>query len=449
MRGAAGVGDPYDDRLGNGGYDVKRYDIDADWDGSTLKATVRIDASVLSSSLSQFNLDFGPRTTDGSVGHNPLVTSKVTVDGRPARFVNVDGELVVVPSTVLRAKQKFTVVVTYSGRPETFATKLEGGWYQLADKTVVVFGEPRGASSWYPVNDHPTDKADYRVRIRVPAGREVVANGTGTSRSLPDGRVEWEFTDGGPRSSYLGLLLIGDFEFADGGRSARGLPIRNVFPKGTTAKYKPVFAGQPEMIDFFETWFGDYPFSSYGAAVVDHRELPAIETQTLSLFSVRILRMGDAVVSHELAHQWFGDSVGLRRWNDIWLNEGFASYAEELWAQHVDPSHDITVSLASEAKSLRGLLNVPPVNPDSSDLFNASVYKRGAMTLHALRLEVGDDVFRQILRAHAMEGRFASSDTATFIALAERESGRDLTELFRLWLNETELPATLGGVALR
>ena len=273
--GSSGIGDPYDPRLGNGGYDATRYDIDADWDATTLAATARIDAVVGPRALRRFQLDFGPRRGEEGDPARQLVVSNVTVDGRRAASSTVDGELIVTPSVTLRAGREFTVVVTYRGRPERFPTRLEGGWRDLSDGTVVVFGEPRGASSWYPVNDHPSDKAEHVLTIRVPTGVEVAANGTGTPRVLADGRVEWTVAGGGLRSSYAGLLIIGQLEVAAEGRSASGIPVRNVFPSGTAPRFRPVFARQGEMIDLFESWFGPYPFDVYGAAVVFDDELPA------------------------------------------------------------------------------------------------------------------------------------------------------------------------------
>jgi len=219
--------------------------------------------------------------------------------------------------------------VSYSGMPGEFNRRGDGypvSWNSY-DDGVMVAGEPAGSSGWYPVNEHPLDKATYSYRITVPAPYSVAANGQLINTiSNPDDTSTFVWKSAWPMASYLATVNIAvfDVETEDG---PNGVLIRNYFEENISQRTRSTFDRQAEMIEFFNEVFGPYPFSAYGA-VVHNLDLGfALETQTLSLFG---RRTGEGVVAHELAHQWFGNSVSLKSWQDIWLNEGFASYAEIL-----------------------------------------------------------------------------------------------------------------------
>ncbi len=181
-------------------------------------------------------------------------------------------------------------------------------------------GEPSGAETWYPVNGHPSDKATYTLRITVPKPYDVASSGR-LLRITDDGDRRtflWETRD--PVASYLVALHIADLDETTA-VGPRGLPIRNYFAHAISASDRASFDRLPAMIAYFESAFGPYPFEAYGATVVDEAFGAALETQTMSTHSRDAV--AESVVVHELAHQWFGDSVGLERWQDIWLNEGF------------------------------------------------------------------------------------------------------------------------------
>ncbi|HMA37881.1 MAG TPA: M1 family aminopeptidase, partial [Chloroflexia bacterium] len=170
----------------------------------------------------------------------------------------------------------------------------------------------------------------------------------------------------------------------------------------------------------------------------------SLETQTLSLFGRGVV--GDPagaslVVAHELSHQWFGDSVSLKSWQDIWLNEGFATYAQYLWYEHTHDRAALDTVMQTLRDTLVGQRLPPPGRPPLDDLFNASVYNRGALTLHALRRTVGDDTFFRILQTYTARYRYGNAGTADFIAVAQEVSGRDLRSLFDSWLYADAVPA--------
>jgi len=440
--GAATLNDPYVDTFGNGGYDVDHYDLFIDWDPElgALDGVASIKATA-TQELDQFNLDF--------VG---MTISDVTVNGESARFVRDGFEVAITPAVLLPSGEPFTVKVSYNGTPGPPGEPILGepaqGW-QTRDGFSYVAGEPISASTWHPANDHPSDKATFQYTIIAPSDLTVAANGTLKFKTAFDDTTTWVYDQPFPQATYLSTVIIGDFSIVDGGTSASGIPIRNVFDSSIDDVAAIPFANQPAMIDEFETLFGPYPFDVYGSAVVLDSIGGALETQTLSIYGVDVVGFGaltEKIISHELAHQWFGNSVSLAKWDDIWLNEGFASYAEALWLEASDPdfSYDqwITEILYSGPDLLRHT-----DNPEG-DLFAIHVYQRGALTLHGLRLEMGDDAFFELLRTWAEDNTDGNVTTEQFEALAADLHGSDLSGLFDQWLRTEAMPAEIGGISV-
>jgi aminopeptidase N len=433
--GAQGIGDPYAPMLGNGGYDVQHYtlDLDVDMDANEIAGTVTIDA-LATQDLSTFNLDF--------LGFD---IESLQVNDADARFLRQGRELRITPAAPLLDNEAFQVAVTYSGVPgEGLEERLafSRGWNRY-DGGVFVASEPAGAAAWYPVNDHPRDKATYRFEITVPKPYVVAANGL-LLETIDEGQVvtyiwETEFL----MASYLATVNIADFvEVTEEGPG--GLPIRNYFPARLADDAPAVFELTGEMIAFFSEIFGPYPFEAYGVVVADTPLFFALETQTLSLFGAQVVpgavtgvitsgRNNEITVAHELAHQWFGNSVSPANWQDIWLNEGFATYASALWVEHTDGPEAFDMLLRAFYTNVAAR-NFTPGDPLEEGLFSAGVYQQGAWTLHALRLATGDDVFFEIIRTYADRFQYGNASTADFIALAEEISGQELDALFNAWL---------------
>jgi aminopeptidase N len=428
--GAPGIGDSLFPTYGNGGYDVQSYDIALSWtpDDNNIDAVTTITATA-TQDLSAFNLDF-----------SGLQVAEVTVDDTEATVDRVGDEMTVTPESPIGDGDTFTTAVTYSGAPG----ELEfGGWIRDPNDGIIAFGQPEVSALWYPVNDHPLDKASYTVRVTAPNDFTVVSNGTLQDKVAGAATTEWTYAQPFPQVSYLTTLAIGNYEIVDGGTSASGIPIRNVFPRDRVEELTAAFANQPAMIDAFEARFGPYPFDIYGSLVLDGIFTgAALENQTLSVYSEGA--EDEVIQAHELAHQWFGNSVALSDWGDLWLNEGFASYGEYIWQESQDPAFSTTDSLSQYFG--QPLLDIAPTDlgTDFNDLFTASVYIRGAMTLHALRLEVGDDVFFDILRTYHERFEGGNATTAEFIAISEELSGAQLDDLFDEWLNAPTLPESFG-----
>ncbi|MDQ3657485.1 MAG: M1 family metallopeptidase [Chloroflexota bacterium] len=437
--GALGIGDPYYPMLGNGGYDATHYTLDLDLDieaGRIKTATATIEA-VATQDLSRFSLDFrGPEI------------DQVLVNGAAAAYERADGKLIVESSQLIDSGAPFAVDVTYHGTSDGGSDALTRGWW-TTDNSIFVVGEPTGSEVWFPVNGHPLDKAPYTMRITVPKPYAAVANGTlidveSTERTST---YTWDAPD--PMASYLVTFHAGPL-VVERQTGPRGLPIINAYPPNITPAERAEFARVPEMIAFFETIFGPYPFQSFGNTVVDEDFPAALETQTMVLFGRPAV--SETVVAHELAHQWFGNSVSLERWQDIWLNEGFATYAQALWDEHIDGAavlqpidRQVCAFLAATVDSSPSTrLQIGDPGPDR--LLDGAVYGRGGLTLHALRLQIGDDPFFDTLRQWTSRFFHGHATTDDFIALAEEISGSDLEQFFAVWLfNEPSATLDLTG----
>ena len=650
--GAVGAGDPYFSTDGNGGYDVKHYLLDVKYvpatDRLTGVATIKARAT---QNLSRFNLDL-----------QGLTIRSITVNGRSASWSRAADELTVTPRHGLPRSKDFTTVIRYDGVPQTLD---DGSGFVHTDDGTVVIGQPHVADTWYPVNDHPTDKAAYTFRIAVPAGLEAVANGVLKDRRTKHGWTTWTWDAKEPMASYLTTATIGQFDlrayqrqgvrywdafdpdlfdeaaprtgqryalsqrvaanepsykrlartisvpaagadlsfwitrdtepnwdyafveahtvgqddwttlpdlnghtsqdtgfvcpfwlelhpflthyqtaqgdtcaptgssgswWAASGRSegyeqwkvdlsayagknvevsityasddvvqlpgvfvddivvstgagttsfeADADPLDgwtipgpptgsaanpNDWITGTAADAPPTtgevveasFARQSEILGFLSDTFGRYPFSASGGIVDDVDGLGfALENQTRPIYARDFFTdtiSGQGVIVHELAHQWYGDSVAVARWQHIWLNEGFATYAEWLWSDRE--------GLGTAQENFDFFYNLFPADdpfwnltigdPGPDNLFDFAVYARGAMTLHQLRLAVGDDDFFRILQTWAKTNRNGNVTTDQFIALAEKISGQQLDSLFQTWLFTTTRPVLDGAAATR
>lgn len=443
--GSPGGGDPFFPLAGNGGYDVAHYSLDLSYAPQpTNRLTGRVAVFARATqNLDRFNLDL----------RDFLVVSRVSVNVRQASFRHQGQELSITPKSRLRRGSAFVVVVEYSGEPEVVVDPDEAieGWVPTPDGAMVV-NEPQGAPGWFPVNDTPLDKATYDFAVTVPAGRSVIANGVLVSRQTRRDTTTWRWLVTTPMASYLATATNGTFQTRFR-RLPGGLPEYNAVDPETrerdTLTPNPGLAWerlapQPEIVRFFSSLYGPYPFESIGSVVDWAPDVGyALESQTRINYDV----IPDAAtVVHEIAHQWFGDAVTPEAWPDIWLNEGFATWSEWIYDERHGgpPAQDRFDELyAIEEASDEGQdlwFPAPAALPDASFLFGTPVYNRGGMTLQALRQKIGDATFIRILRTWYREHRNGNATTVEFIALAERESHRDLDEFFRVWLYEEGKP---------
>ncbi len=437
------IGDPYYPGLGNGGYDVARYDIELTLlDGGEIAGFTTVTA-VTVAELDRLSLDFGSTEPVG----DGLVVDAVRVDGAPARWDHDGEELIVTPPAALAAGATFVVEVEYSGVPfaaTSRALPIGVGWYEGASGVRYVIGEPDGAHLWFPANDHPSDKATFSISVTVPAGTFAAANGSLVDQIDDIGTTTFVWEEDDPMATYLATVVVSDRYtlVRDEAASAEtGIEVRNVLASDLADDPPAPLGRTAEMVGVLSGLFGPYPFDEYGVAFVDGFG-SALENQTLSLFDTELADAPilDLVLVHELAHQWFGNSLTPRRWEDIWLNEGFATFAELLWIEAEGGEEAYRDEIRERTRQVRAFGLGPPGSPAPSDLFAGGVYQRGALTLVALRDEVGDATFFDILRAYTDRYAYGNVTTADFVTVAEEVANRDLSALFDAWLYDDQLP---------
>ncbi len=435
IAGEAGLGDPYFPMLGNGGYDARHYslDLDVDMTNRQFDAIVSMEA-IATETLVRFNLDF--------LG---FVISRITVNGVDASFERDLRELMISPVEQLNAGEEFTVTVEYSGSPganiDPQADAFSQGWTWIESGSFVA-SEPDGSSLWFPVNDHPSDKATYTISATVPQPYSVVANGILQDTILEaDGNRTYIWHTNDLTASYLVTVNIGEFVRDEAG-DVNGVLIRNYYPSHLVNAGLQTFSIQNDMMMLFNDLFGKYPFEAYGGVVVNAPLPFALETQTMSLFGNSILQDNNSnpvTIAHEMAHSWFGNSVSPRTWRDIWLNESFATYASMLWLEDRTGSGVVNNIMT---QNYQGVVDsgIMIADPGTENLFHPIVYWGGAWMLKNLHERLGDDTFFSILQTY--QTRFADSTATTgdFIAIAEEISGEDLSEFFDSWLHQTMLP---------
>jgi aminopeptidase N len=429
-----GIGDALFPSLGNPGIDVEHYTLVLDYDPqpATITATVHLDV-VMTENRNEFSLD-----SDG-----PDV-SAVSVDGVAAEFDEAPPELLITPATPLIAGQHIGVDVTYTLSPEPISSAAgdQIGWFPSLGGSYVL-NEPEGANTWLPSDDHPSDKATFRFELTVPSGLTAVANGALVDHTSTDTTDTWIWEEDRPMATYLIQLLTGDYELVDG-TGPNGLPLLSAVLREDRETMQPYIDTISDQIDFFDDYFGPYPLDRYGIAITDSYTGLAMETMERPTFSRGDFSTGrvdggqQLFLSHELAHQWFGDAVSPARWTDVWLNESFATYCEWMWLDHVglQPIEDVASA---------GLASRDPrstAHPTTADMFTINSYDGGAVILHALRKTIGDDLFFALLRRWVTDNNGASRTTEEFVALANEVAGQDLTAFFATWLYADNVPAT-------
>ncbi len=420
--------------LGSADIDVSHYDVTFGYDPEVrrLAGTVLVTGTLVRSA-SQIALD-----VDG-----PDVGAVRSDDAR-APFTVVGHDLIVDLGAERSPGDSFSVEVDFStiAREQDFF-RGDVGLFPTA-RGLWSVNEPDGASTWFPVSDHPTDKATWTFHVTVPGGLTAVTNGELVSATEGSAGTTWSWRQNEPMASYLILLLVGDYEFVPDRVSESGVVLDHVVLASELSTIDPYLGATRDQLAFFESLFGPYPFERYGVAITDSIGGLAMETQGLSLFSSAQLdgtlgTVQQAFLSHELAHQWFGDAVSPASWNDIWLNEGFATYAQWLWFEELG-----IADVDDTARST--LLGLPAAGwplAEPAEMFGPVVYDGGATALHALRITIGDDAFFAGLRSWVTTFADDAATTADFQTVMEATSGHDLDGFFEDWIYSRSVPSSL------
>ncbi|MFE0099771.1 M1 family metallopeptidase [Streptomyces sp. NPDC059009] len=434
--GAPGAGDPYYPASGNGGYDVSHYDLRLKYQPATdlLEGTATISAKA-TQNLSRFNLDFG------------LKVSEVRVNGKKAAFAKTgEQELEITPAAGLPKGTPITVVVRYAGKPSEVKINGYTAWARTPDGGVAA-QEPESAAWWFPSNDHPRDKATYDVSVAVPDGHQAISNGVLQSQSSKLGWTRYSYRSNKPQASYLTTLAVGKFDITTD-KTADGLPVLNAYSKDlgdNDGAARASIERTTEVAEWLETVFGKYPFNALGGYVPNVTSGFALETQTRPFYSPKQFANGAnvSVVVHELAHQWYGDSVSVDNWKDIWVNEGFARYSQWLWSEKEGEgtAQELADYVYAQHPADDAFWTVKPGDPGPDNQFDIAVYDRGALAIQALRNAVGEDAFFQILKGWPKEHAYGNAKVGDFVKYAEKVSGKPLAELFDTWLYQPSKPA--------
>jgi aminopeptidase N len=319
-------------------------------------------------------------------------------------------------------------------------------------------GQPAAMHTVFPCNDHPSDKAAFTFALDVPAGWTGVANGVAEGTTTSGGRKVWRYRQDQPMATELVQVAVGDLEILRR-PDEQGVQIRDVVPRRLLTTSGGQLASQGGQIAWMTARVGPFPFPVYGRLAAD-AQLAALETQTLTIMPRTYLALPpgprDEVLLHELAHQWFGDTVSPAQWSDVWLNEGHATWYEMLYGAERG-----SLRMRSPGTDLDGVMRAvyrqsdllrrqfgPPAAPKSArtlrSLFNPDVYQGGALVLYALRQEIGTPAFEALERRWVSDHRDGVASTGDYVALASQVAGRDLRAFLDAWLYGASVPPMPG-----
>lgn len=430
------IPDPYLPGHGDTRHRVRHYDLTLDYKVATnrLDETAVLDVE-MATAASSIELDlFG------------LNVDRLLLDGRKTKYVHKGSRLHVQVGD-RKAGERFRLTIGVSGKPRPMpGVHGEAGWEELTDGAMVG-SQPQGAPSWFPCNDDAADKATYTITVTTESAYAVVANGSLVATARVGGRTRWTYEMPTPMAPYLATVQIG--RYATTPVTSR-VPTLILHPRALKVGEGTAFAHQGAMVDLFCDLFGPYPFAEYRAVVVDDvLEIP-LEAQGLSSFGRNFATNTwdhERLVAHELAHQWFGNSLTATQLSDIWLHEGFACYAEWLWSDH---RAGLWGGLTVQEQAAKHHAELPTslgrhtlISPGVRQMFDDWVYKRGALTLHAVRAELGEDGFFALLRRWAAEHAGGLVTTDDFVDACTRAAGRRsdaMASLLHEWLEEPTLP---------
>ncbi len=435
VSGKPSIGDPYAPELGNTGYDVQQYTLrlQLDPDEEFIVGDVTIDAMATVDNLGELFLDF--------VGFE---IERLLVNGVAADFYRQDGKLGVLLPNLLVAEEAFTMEIMYRGEPDLSASSFVGfqdGYVGIfyPKNSIYVLAEPDGARYWFPNNDHPRDKALFRFEFTVPEGQTAVANGTLVeiidAAPLEDGRSGrtfiWEHTY--PMATYLATVAVGEYERIED-RSPEGIALRHYTFANEKGKVVRETAVTGEAIDWMSDLFGTYPYEEYGYVTV-YAPGVSLETQTMVLLSTDMIN--ENTIVHELAHMWFGDQVSLDSWGEMWRNEGFATYLSFVWEYREDPE-GLELYMAGLEQAVKENDKANPTlvrNPPPLELFGFNSYIKGALIVHELRQEMGEEPFWAGLKTYLATYAGSSASDEQFQTIMEGAAGKELDEFFTFWLD--------------
>ncbi|UPK74820.1 M1 family metallopeptidase [Nocardioidaceae bacterium SCSIO 66511] len=430
------IDDPYYPQHGEPYFDALAYDLTLDWEPA--QATLTGKAKIkfrLTEPRDEIALDFA----------KPLEATRVALDGDRIESTE-SAEQLTLKTGAIKANEQRTLTIEYSGQPEPVATAASRGdlskvgWTTESDGSAWTMQEPWGAYTWYPVNDHPSDKAYYNADITAHGGMSGVFNGELTDIEEGDDTTTTTWSLDEPAASYLITIAVGDYT-ATTDEGPDGLPLTYWTRPGDERQLSQL-KKSPEILDWLEEQLGPYPFDTGGSVIVPSRS--AMETQTMVTMGTQVRYIGDeyvGVLAHEYAHQWLGDTVTPDNWKDLWLNEGLTMYVEALWNDHMGTaSYDEQIKDWASYENSSRASEGPPGEYRKNQFASGIVYYSGAIMLDRIRDAVGDEVFAEALRGWPQEHRNESVDRQDFIAYFSEATGTDIGPFVEKWLTAPTMP---------
>jgi aminopeptidase N len=433
LKRQGGVEDPYYPARSNPEINTLHDNLALHWDGAMLTgtATIRFAAT---------------RHTDAirlDLIHALRVTG-VTLDGTRIPYTHQVFGLVMRTGPLVKG-QRHTLMISYSGVPHTVSAPThrgdlgEGlGWTLDSAGNVYTFQEPYGAYTWYPVNDHPSDKARYDAQITVPAGTTAVFNGTLTHTSHAATTTTYAWHVGRPMSSYLTTIAIGPYT-AYHATMSDGTPATYWLLPRDTSILNRLRVQSSAAFDWLTAHAGAYPFRTFGTVITGGDS--AMETQTMVTMSRQAFDRPDAVVEHELAHQWYGDAVTPLDWQSLWLSEGWAMWMQQAYETdrggyrylggmaHWRPYDE-------QSRQQSG----PPGDYDPRSFGDLNVYLGPAMMLDEIRRRVGDAEFTALSARWVSQHEYGNVNRTEFVRWLDAETGRHFDRLVNRWLDSPHTP---------
>ncbi|GAA2232912.1 hypothetical protein GCM10010401_00850 [Rarobacter faecitabidus] len=462
-------GDALFPNVGNGGYDVQHYDIALTWTPGSIVTPTLSDATIQATTTIKAKADYP--LSNFSLDFEGLEIDSITVNGAPATWVrdidaaSIKYKLVVTPAAAIEGD--FTTVVTYHGTPSRH-TDADGSWEGWVPTTngSIFMGQPIGAMTGYPNNNTPGDKATYTFSLNVPSTITSSA-GTGSAAAVSNGELvsvipsadgtskTWVWNETKPMATELALITIGKYEMV---QSTVTLTDGSTIPEYSfydsdlsTANKTTALTARgklPTIIRGLESIYGPYPGKSTGIVIdaVPSGISYALETQDRSFFPSASSANGNTLI-HELVHQWYGDNVSPKDWNDIWINEGMATWGPTYYNNAIIGTNPAAVETSyfnswNNKAASSADWNIPPAGmTDTSTLYDYQTYTRGAQFWEALHTRLGDEAFFEFVLEWQTRYGGKSAGRVEFQALAEEISGQDLDDLFQDWIYEAGKPA--------
>ena len=390
------------------------------------------------------------RTTQIAFDSVGLIIQSVSVNKSPAKFTTTAAKLNVPLPAAAYVGQKFDIAIHYEGKPT------KGLYFILPDKDypdrpkqIWTQGESEDTRYYLPTYDYPNDRLTTETILTVPSSWLTVANGKLVNVSdAGNGMKTWTWRESLPSSTYLITVVAGEFDEAK--QSWHGIPLTYYAPKGRGDRLLVNYGRTPEMIELFSKKLGvDYPWEKYAQSMVDDFVAGGMENSSAttntstSLRDPRLIpefpRDEDPLISHELAHQWFGDLVTCNDWGDIWLNEGFATFFEQVWTESHYPKDDADYERWTTAREWLSESNLYPKalvrhDFDDSSEFDGNAYTKGGWVLHMLRQQIGEDNFYRGLKHYLEVNRGKNVVTSDLIKAIEEADHTDVQRFFDQWV---------------